>query len=469
MLRASLANRLVDCDPRAPDFVQDPYPFYRHLHRTTPRFTWAQYGHWCFASHRDVNALLRDRRFGRQILHVASREELGLPPQDPALKAFDDVERYSLLELEPPLHTQLRGFINRPFLARAIDRLAAPIGGLANRLIDELPAGRTADLLVAFARPLALITIVELLGLGVEAAPLIAAWSQQMVAMYQFARSRQTEAAAVGATHAFVAFLRDEIAARRARPRDDLISRLIAAEADGRRLDEDQLVSLCVLLVNAGHEATASTLANALALLLGETGLLKADRARPPGAALVEECLRFDPPLHLFTRYALEPCEIDGIGLSKGEKIGLLLAAANHDPAQFAAPERFDPVPLAQPAFEFRGRHPFLLRRAASAARIADWPGRPVRAAAGSGPCCGAALSRHLSFPPAGRPLGGLVRLSDPPALSAKALRRLGPPPVDLAEPVFQIEAICGRLKVGEIELFIARQEAAAPCRKPEL
>jgi cytochrome P450 len=342
MTPAGLANRLVDCDPRAPDFVQDPYAFYRHLHRTTPRFYWAQYGHWCFASHRDVNALLRDRRFGRQILHMATREELGLPPQDLGLKAFDDVERYSLLELEPPLHTQLRGFINRPFLARAIDRLAAPIGVLAHRLIDALPGGRKADLLVAFARPLALLTIVELLGLAEEAAPRLAAWSQQMVAMYQFARSRQTEAAAVTATQAFVAFLRSEIAARRARPRDDLIGRLIAAETDGRRLDEDQLVSLCVLLVNAGHEATASTLANALALLLGKARRPIAERKRAPDAALIEECLRFDPPLHLFTRYALEPCDIDGISLAKGERIGLLLGAANHDPAQFAAPERFD-------------------------------------------------------------------------------------------------------------------------------
>jgi cytochrome P450 len=343
----------LDCDPRASTFVQNPYAFYRQWHRTAPTFYWIQYAHWCFARYRDVNALLRDRRFGRQILHVATREELGLPPPDPALQAFDAVERYSLLELEPPVHTHLRGFINRPFLGRAIERLAAPVGALAHRLIDALPTNGTGDLLADFARPLALLTIIELLGLDPGDAARLALWSQHMVAMNQFARGPCVEAAAVLATGEFVAYLKSEIARRRARPGEDLISRLIGAENAGGRLDEAQLLSLCVLLVNAGHEATASALSNALARLLGETALPAGAPARRPDHALVEECLRIDPPLHLFTRYVLEPCLINGISLDKGDRIGLLLAAANHDPAQFHAPERFDPGRRPNPHLSF--------------------------------------------------------------------------------------------------------------------
>ncbi len=123
-------------DARDPDFWRDPYPTYARLRDETPVFKWAELGHWCFTRHDDVNALLRDRRFGRQILHTATREELGWPEPAAHLAPFTAFEAHSLLELEPPAHTRMRALVNPPFVPRSIARLQPGIEALAHRLID---------------------------------------------------------------------------------------------------------------------------------------------------------------------------------------------------------------------------------------------------------------------------------------------------------------------------------------------
>src|SRR5689334_6229327 len=161
-------GRSVSLDPRDPDFVNDPYRAYHEVRATVPIFKWEQYGYWCFARHVDVSALLRDRRFGRQILHVMSREELGWPDTPAHLKPFYDVERHSLLETEPPVHTRLRGLVNRAFLSRTVERLRPRIAKLAHELIDEFSKGRETDLLQSFATPIPICIIAELLGVPTE-------------------------------------------------------------------------------------------------------------------------------------------------------------------------------------------------------------------------------------------------------------------------------------------------------------
>ena len=169
-----------------------------------------------------------------------------------------------------------------------------------------------------------------------------------MVAMYQARRNPEVEACANAAARDFAAFLRDYVAERRLRPGDDLITALIAAEAEGDRLDTDELIATCVLLLNAGHEATVHAIGNGVAAILGaglDAARLFADPAAT--AATVEEVLRFDPPLHLFTRFALADVEVFGHRFRTGDTVGCLLAAANRDPARFPDPGRFDP--RAQP------------------------------------------------------------------------------------------------------------------------
>lgn len=337
-MHINTTTRSVDLDPRDTQFVQNPYPAYHAIRAEAPVFKWEQYGHWCCAAYADVNGLLRDRRFGRQILHVATREELGWADTPGHLKPFYAFEQHSLLELEPPVHTRLRGLVSRAFLSRQVERLRPEIANLCNRLIDKFDAKPEVDLLPAYATPIPVAVICDLLGAPIDMANQFLAWSHDMVSMYMAKRDRAIEDKAVAATLAFSAYMRDLIRERRGRGGDDLLSGLIKAESKDGKLSEDELVTTAILLLNAGHEATVHGLGNGIKALMeqGATGGI--------GAGHVEEIMRFDAPLHMFTRYALEEVEWNGLKLKKGEVIGLLLGAANRDPQRFPEPDRFIPT-----------------------------------------------------------------------------------------------------------------------------
>ena len=346
-MRIDITRRSVFLDPVDPAFYDDPYPSYHAIRAELPVFQWEHYGHWCFARHEDVNALLRDRRFGRQILHVATREELGWPDTPPHLKPFYDFESHSLLELEPPVHTRLRSLINRSFLSRQVERMRPAITSLANGLIDRFEATGEAELLSDFATPIPVIVICDLLGVPTDMAQQLLAWSHDMVAMYMARRDRAVEDSAVKATVEFSDFMRGYINRRRKQPKDDLLSELIRAEEQGAKLTEDELVTTAILILNAGHEATVHAIGNGIKCLLEQgirTGI---------DEACVEETLRYDAPLHLFTRYALEDLEYAGIRLKQGETVGLMLGAANRDPTRFPEPDRFIPGRDPNPQVSF--------------------------------------------------------------------------------------------------------------------
>ena len=332
-------------NPRDRAFFQDPYAFYRDAHAVSPSFFWEDYGRWCFGGFGEVSALLRDKRFGRQILHVATREQLGLPEPKPYLAAFDQTEKYSLLNLEPPAHTRLRALVNRAFVSRHVEQLRPRIERLANELIDGFAGDGEVELLKAYAAPIPAIVIAEMLGLPAEMAMQLVDWSNRMVTMYMFAVTRETELDANQASAEFMAYLSGVIAERRKQPQEDLLTHMITAEVDGQKLSDDEIMSTAILLLNAGHEATVHTTGNAAKTIL-QSGLdpkaLFASEAQT--AATVEECLRYDAPLHMFTRYALGDIEFGGRRFKLGDTIGLMLAAANRDPLRFADADRFDPM-----------------------------------------------------------------------------------------------------------------------------
>jgi cytochrome P450 len=339
-------RRSVSLDPRDPAFFNNPYPAYHAIRAKVPAFRWEQYGYWCFARHEDVSTLLRDRRFGRQILHVMPREELGWPDIPERLNPFYAFEEHSLLENEPPVHTRLRNLVNRAFLSRQVERLRPRIASLTHELIDQFGAGKGTDLIQSFATPIPVIVIAELLGVPSGMAPQLLAWSHDMVAMYQARRDQEIERKAAAATIAFSDFMRAYVKERRSEPRDDLLSQLIAAKAEGSKLSEDELITTAILLLNAGHEATVHAIGNGVKALL-EHGVAEVT------SSVVEELLRFDAPLHLFTRYALDDVEFAGIRLKKGETVGLLLGAANRDPARFPEPDRFEGSRTPNPHVSF--------------------------------------------------------------------------------------------------------------------
>ncbi len=329
--------------PKDPDFVQNPYPFYERARAAGPFFHWSDYNLTCTGNAAAVNAIFRDRRFGR--------EPITPPVIPPHLAPFYAVEAHSMLELEPPRHTRLRTLVLRAFTSRRIAGLAPDITALATELASAIPPG-TSDLLTTFAQPLPVRIISRLLGVPEDMAPDLLRWSNAMVGMYMAGRTREMEDKAVQATEAFVAFLRAYVEDRRARPADDLITQLIAAETEGEKLSTDELISTCILLLNAGHEATVHTIGNGVKTLL-ETGTPLSALSPEYVESTVEEILRFDPALHMFTRYAYDEIEVMGHRFQRGDQVALLLAAANRDPGTWDQPDRFRPDRPVKPHATF--------------------------------------------------------------------------------------------------------------------
>jgi len=316
--------------PTDPHFVQNPYPFYETARAAGDFIWWSDYNMACAVSHKMVHAVLRDRRMGRECPPE-------LAPDIPAqLQPFYDVEAHSMLELEPPRHTRLRALVLRAFTSRTITALAPDIRAICHDLIDRFP-DEPFDLLTLYAQPVPVVIIARLLGVPEDRADDLVRWSNAMVAMYQARRTPEIEADAIAATNAFVAFMRGYVEQRRKTPTDDLISTLIAAEADGQKLSEEELITTCILLLNAGHEATVHTLGNGAKTLL-EHGVSQINEPA------VEEIIRYDPPLHMFTRWVYEDVTLGDHSFKRGDQIACLLGAANRDPLAYDHPQVFDPT-----------------------------------------------------------------------------------------------------------------------------
>ena len=331
--------------PTAPDFVQDPYPFYERARAVGPFFHWQDYDLICTPSAAAANAIFRDRRFGREVPPEMAR------PIAPHTAPFYAVEAHSMLELEPPRHTRLRSLVLRAFTSRRIASLHGDVESLSHSLIDALPEGEF-DLITGFAQPLPVIIIARLLGVPEDMADQLLRWSNAMVGMYQARRTHAMEVAASDAARDFSDFLRGYVEQRRKAPADDLITQLIAAESEGERLSTDELITTCILLLNAGHEATVHTIGNGVKTLL-ETGSVAQILSPEAVPKVVEEILRFDPALHMFTRTAYETVEVMGHTFQRGDQVALLLGATNRDPQMWDRAGQFLPTRTDKPNLTF--------------------------------------------------------------------------------------------------------------------
>jgi cytochrome P450 len=325
---------MLNQSPHDPAFVQNPYDVYAQARAAGPVVFWQDYGMLAAFDHATVHALLRDKRLGRAVPAAQRR------PVPDHLCAFDAIERHSLLELEAPEHTRLRRLVLHAFTSRRIAGLAGDIHAICADLLADLPTG-DFDLIPTYCQQVPVRVIARLLGVPEAMAPDLLRWSAAMVAMYQAGRTRAIEDAANTAAREFSDFLTGYIAERRNDPRDDLITELIAAQDGAQRLSADEMIGTCVLLLNAGHEATVHSLGNAVKCLIetGTTDGVAPDRIDNT----VEELLRFTPPLHMFTRYAYDTVEVAGQILQPGDEIALMLGAAGRDPAVFKDPDTFDP------------------------------------------------------------------------------------------------------------------------------
>ncbi|MFG3099689.1 cytochrome P450 [Streptomyces sp. NPDC048182] len=342
-------------DPWDPAFVADPYPVFADLRRHGRVLYYAPSDQWLVPHHADVSALLRDRRLGRSYRHRFSDAEFGRTPPPAEHEPFHTLNDHGMLDLEPPDHTRIRRLVSKAFTPRTVERLAPYVRALAGELVDGLVAAGGGDLLREVAEPLPVAVIAEMLGIPEGDRAPLRPWSADICGMYELNPSEETAARAVRASVEFSEYLRGLIATRREEPGEDLVSGLIAAhDEDGERLTEQEMISTCVLLLNAGHEATVNATGNGWWALFenpGQLAALRADQGLVPTA--VEELLRYDTPLQLFERWVLDEIEIDGVVLPRGAEVAMLFGSANHDPAVFADPGRLDLARRDNPHISF--------------------------------------------------------------------------------------------------------------------
>lgn len=343
----------MDFAPTELEFIADPYPVYAALREREPvRYDEAT-DHWLISRYEDVNALLRDRRFGRTYRHLASHAQMGHPPPPEWHAPFWDLINAGILDMEPPNHTRVRRLVSKAFTPRFVEGLRPRVQSIMDGLVDELDGAGEFDLL-RVAEPLPVTVIAEMLGVPEADRHHLRPWSADICKMYELNPSTQMQQDAVRASNEFSDYLRELARERKQDPGEDLISQLALVVDEGEQLTEDELVGTCVLLLNAGHEATVnSTLLGWWSLFRNPGRLrdLRADRSLLPNA--IEELLRFDTPLQMFERWVLEPFEIHRIEIPRGAELGLLFGSANRDPSVFERPDELDLTREPNPHLSF--------------------------------------------------------------------------------------------------------------------
>jgi pimeloyl-[acyl-carrier protein] synthase len=331
-------------NPFMPEMRGDPYPAYHLLRAADPvHRVPLEIGPqvWMLSRHRDVSALLRDPRVSsdrrKSDLYEAFLQSL---PEE--LRTEELVP--SMLFLDPPDHTRLRGLVNQAFTGRVVEGLRPRIEEMVGSLLDGLAGAERMDLIEDLAYPLPVNVICELLGLASDMdRELLRRWSLDLIYTLDPLVPLEALARAQRAAAEFRQYLRALIAERRSRPGPDLLSGLIVAEDEGGRLSEGELVSTCVLLLVAGHETTSGLIGNGTLALLRSSDQLRRWHDEPAlSRPAVEELLRYDSPVQLTGRLLMNDMEVDGRTLPKGSEVVGLLGAANRDPEQFPDPDGLD-------------------------------------------------------------------------------------------------------------------------------
>jgi len=329
-----------DWDPHDPAFRQDPVPWYRALRDHAPVHHHPEVG-YLVSRHADVDALLRDDRFG--VATPSPWREVIAQGAPPSMRMLSE---NMLLFVDPPQHTRIRGLVSQAFTPRRVEALRPRLTEMIDAMLDEFAAAPTFDVIEDVAGPFPIMAISELLDLPPGEAPRLREWTLAMTAPDEIPMNFESLPEAGRAADEFLAFAVALVDHRRAHPGDDLISAFIAAEDGGEQLTHDELLGLIVLLLVAGHETTMSLVSTALLLLLQRPDVAAEVRDDPAVApAVVEETLRFMGPLQVASgggRWPYEPVTMHDHTMQPGERVRLLLGAANRDERVFTEPDAFD-------------------------------------------------------------------------------------------------------------------------------
>jgi cytochrome P450 len=306
----------------------DPYPALAEARGIGKPFWHEATGMFLAARHSDANAVLRNKSLGRIFT-----------PKTPETDwhDFNYLHSDSILDSEPPKHTRLKSLVSKAFNPRTITALTPEIERLTTMLLNDCADKRdqngTFDVLADLAEPLPVKVIAHMLGFPEADEHLLRPWSQSIVKMYEVNPSEAHKTEARKAATEFADYVHGLMELRKVRPGTDLISTLAAAEKDGERLSVEELIATCVLLLNAGHEASVNGFGNGIVAALRRPAVMQPlrDDPRAVSRTAIEEFLRFDSPLQLFERTATADTEINGVAIRQGQKIAALLGAANRD------------------------------------------------------------------------------------------------------------------------------------------
>lgn len=328
---------MIDFNDR--HFVADPYPALKEL-RKAPGPVWHE-GMQLFlaARHENANDVFRNKSLGRIFKEKTPEFEWEI---------FNWLHADSILDSEPPKHTRLRSLVAKAFNRQKIEGMRPAVTRITQDLLDSIDnkvkSGLTFDLIADYAEPLPVKIIADLLGFPESEEHLLRPWSQAIVKMYEVNPSVQYQEEAKTAGREFAEYVRELVVSRKSSPGHDLISDLATVEENGEKLNMHELVATCVLLLNAGHEASVNAFGNGMVAALqrpDQTALLR-NKPRQVTDTALEEFMRFDAPLHLFERTATADTELGGVRIEEGQKIAALIGSANRDGAVFSEPDSMD-------------------------------------------------------------------------------------------------------------------------------
>ena len=341
-----------------PAFVSDPYPALKEL-RAEGKPVWHE-GMQMFlaARHVDANDVFRNKSLGRIFKEKSPEFEWEI---------FNWLHSDSILDSEPPKHTRLRSLVAKAFNRQKIEGMRPAVGRITEQLLDaideKVKSGQTFDLIADYAEPLPVKIIADLLGFPDSEEHLLRPWSQAIVKMYEVNPSVQYQNEAKAAAKEFADYVRALAESRKKIPGADLISDLASVEENGEKLNMHELVATCVLLLNAGHEASVNAFGNGMVAALQRPDQVALLRENPRGITetALEEFMRFDAPLHLFERTATADTELGGVSIKEGQKIAALIGSANRDETVFSNPESMDLTRDPNPHIGFGGGIHFCL------------------------------------------------------------------------------------------------------------